>query len=119
MASVRQRPDGSYRARYRDLSGKEHAKHFRLKQDAQKWLDRETAKLETGSWVAPKTAKTTIAQWCEPWLEAYASRKQSTVRMAEVHIAKIKAEFGPRRLDSIRPSEIKSWMAKLKPKGCT
>jgi integrase len=117
MASIKQRPDGSYRARHRDPSGKEHAKHFRLKRDAQKWLDQETAKIESGSWVAPKTAKATVAKWCETWLKAYASRKPSTVRMAEVHIAKIKAEFGPRRLDSIRPSEIKSWMVKLKTEG--
>jgi integrase len=114
MSSIRQRPDGSYRARYRDLSRKEHAKHFRLKRDAQRWLDQETAKIETGSWVAPKTAKTTVAQWCETWLKAYASRKSSTVRMAEVHIGKIKAEFGPRRLDNIQPTDIKSWMVKLK-----
>jgi integrase len=93
VASIKQRPDGRYRARYRDPSGKEHAQHFRLKRDAQKWLDQETAKIEIGSWVAPKTAKTTVAQWCDTWLKAYASRKRSTVRMAEVHIAKIKAEF--------------------------
>jgi integrase len=90
---------------------------FSRRIDARKWLDRETAKIETGSWVAPKTAKTTVDQWCETWLKAYASRKRSTVRMAEVHIAKIKAEFGPRRLDSLRPSEIKSWMVKLKAEG--
>jgi integrase len=59
----------------------------------------------------------TVGQWCETWLKAYASRKNSTVRMAEVHIAKIKSEFGPRRLDSLRPSEIKSWMVKLKAEG--
>lgn len=117
MASIKQRPDGSYRARYRDLSGKEHAKHFRLKRDAKKWLDQETAKIETGSWVAPKTAKMTVAQWCDTWLRAYASRKRSTIRMAEVHVAKIKTEFGHRRLDGVRPSEIKSWMVKLKLEG--
>jgi hypothetical protein len=49
VTSIKQRPDGSYRARYRGLDGKEHAKHFRLKRDAQKWLDQETAKIETSS----------------------------------------------------------------------
>jgi integrase len=117
MSSIKQRPDGSYRARYRDHAGKEHAKHFRLKRDAQKWLDQETAKIETGSWVAPKTANTTVSERCEIFLQTYATRKRSTVRMAEVHVAKIKAEFGPRRLDSIQPSEIKSWMVKLKTEG--
>ena len=80
MASIKQRPDGQWRARYRDLSGKEHAGHFRLKRGAQEWLDQETAKIKTGTWLAPKTAKTTIAQWCDTSLAAYASRKSSTVR---------------------------------------
>jgi integrase len=33
--------------------------------------------------------------------------------MAEVHIAKIVEHFGPRRLDSIKPSDVKSWLVKL------
>jgi hypothetical protein len=103
MTSIAKRPDGQYRARYRDLSGKEHARHFTRKIDARRWLDQETAKLNTGTWVAPKTAKTTVGEWCDTWLKTYASRKASTVRMAKVHVAKIKDEFGSRRLDSVRP----------------
>ena len=37
--------------------------------------------------------------------------------MAHVHVAKIKAEFGSRRLDSVRPSEVRAWLVKLKEKG--
>ena len=33
MASVKRRPDGVWRARYRDLDGREHAKHFARKVD--------------------------------------------------------------------------------------
>ncbi len=29
MASIAKRPDGQWRARYRDESGREHSKHFR------------------------------------------------------------------------------------------
>jgi integrase len=117
MASVQKTPNGRYRARYRDASGKEHLKRFALKRDAQRWLDGETAKLQTGSWVAPRTSKTTVEQWCDTWLNTYATRKPSTVRMARVHVAKIKAEFGNRRLDSVRPSEVKAWLVALKAQG--
>jgi integrase len=37
MASIRKRPGGQYRARYRDPAGKEHARHFARKVDAQRW----------------------------------------------------------------------------------
>jgi hypothetical protein len=38
VASVKRRPDGIWRARYRDAAGKEHARHFGRKVDAQRWL---------------------------------------------------------------------------------
>ena len=50
-ARTRRNPDASgYRARYRDSSKKEHLKRFKLKKDAQRWLDQETAKIQTGNW---------------------------------------------------------------------
>ena len=39
MASITKRPDGRWRARYRDETGKEIAKHFDRKVDGQRWLD--------------------------------------------------------------------------------
>lgn len=39
MASVQKRPDGKWRARYRDDDNVEHARHFRRKIDAHDWLD--------------------------------------------------------------------------------
>lgn len=38
MASIQERPDGRLRARYRDVAGREHAKHFDLKREARAWL---------------------------------------------------------------------------------
>jgi len=106
-----------WRARYRDDAGKEHASHFDRKIDAQKWLNEQTAALVTGTHVAPKTAKMTVGEWCDAWLEGYATRRPSTVRQARVHISQIKAEFGGMRLSVIRPSHVKSWCAKLRREG--
>jgi integrase len=117
VASIQKMSNGRYRARYRDSSGKEHLKRFALKRDAQRWLDQETTKLQTGTWVAPRTAKTTVGEWCDAWLANYATRKPSTVRQARVHVDKIKEAFGGRRLDSIRPSEIRAWTVDLKEEG--
>ncbi len=117
MASIQRTANGRYRARYRDSCGKEHLKRFALKRDAQRWLDQEKSKLQTGDWVAPRDAKITVQQWCEAWLRNYGTRKPSTVRQAQVHVDQIVAEFGPRRLDCIRASEIKAWQVRLKDEG--
>ena len=117
MASIKKRDDGRYRARYRDHAGKEHARHFARKVDAQRWLDEETTKLQTGAWVDPKTAKTTVAEWCAVWIEGYAVHRNSTVRQARTHLVHIEDAFGSRRLSTVKPSDVKGWVAKLKAEG--
>jgi integrase len=114
---VRETEVDYWRARYRDDAGKEHAQHFDRKVAAQKWLDQVTASLVTGTHVAPKTARTTVGEWCDTWLEGYATRRPSTVRQARTHIAQIKAEFGVMRLSAVRPSHVKAWTAKLRKTG--
>lgn len=115
MASknIAKRPNGKYRARYRDLAGKEHAKHFARKVDAERWLDEVTAALVTGNYVDPKSQKMTVDQWCDLWLESYAHR-DSTERQARVHLARIRKEFGPLPLMAVDEMAVKRWMAKLK-----
>ena len=38
MGNIQKRPSGQWRARYRDPFGKEHARHFRRRLDAERWL---------------------------------------------------------------------------------
>ncbi|MBE0009575.1 MULTISPECIES: tyrosine-type recombinase/integrase [unclassified Arthrobacter] len=117
MASIQKRPDGRWRARYRDASGKEHSRHFARKLDGQRWLDEVTTSVVTGTYVDPKTAKTTVAQWCVSWMEGYENKRPSTVKQARSHLKHIEAEFGTKELASVRPSEVRSWTAKLKAEG--
>jgi integrase len=102
-----------WRARYVDDQGREHAKGFARKTDAQAWLDKQTSAIVTGTHVAPRDAALTVAQWCDQWLKGYQVNRPNTVRNARFHIAVINEAFGDRTLTSIRPSEIKSWVARL------
>lgn len=117
MANIQKRANGKWRARYRDDVGKEHARHFTRKADAQVWLDEQTSKLVTGTHVAPRLAKTTVSEWCDQWIESYAVNRASTVRQARTHIARIKAAFGPMQLGAVRPSQVKAWCARLAAEG--
>lgn len=67
MANIQKRPDGRWRARYRDDAGKEHAKHFARKLDAQRWLDEVTTAVVTGSYVDPKSGKVTLNRFFSDW----------------------------------------------------
>ena len=113
MSSIQKRPDGRWRARYRDLAGKEHAKHFTRKVDAQRWVDTVTASLVRGDYMSPARARTTVSQWCDTWLVGYATRRTSSVRTAKYHVSLIKDAFGPMPLAAVKPSDVKAWTVKL------
>lgn len=116
-------PSGSHgkgsrwRARYVDERGHEHAKGFSRKADAQKWLDSQTAAIIGGTHVAPRDAQLTVEQWCDLWIEGYKINRESTVREARTHIRQIVAEFDDMPLSAVRPSHVKTWVAKLRQRG--
>jgi integrase len=57
-----------WRARYVDDQGREHAKAFARKTDAQRWLDNEiTAKFATGTYISPEAGKVTVEEVYESW----------------------------------------------------
>jgi integrase len=114
--SIQRRPDGKWRARYRGADGKEHARHFDLKRDAQAWLDAETAKLVTGMWTTPKNAKITMGAWCDTWIAGYQGRA-STVSQARVTVKVIKKYFDTKRVSAIAPSDVKTWTKQLTEDG--
>ena len=72
MASIARRPDGRWRPRYRDEAGKEHARHFERKVDAQRWLDDQTAHIAHGTYVDPSAGRITFA-----WLSDALGRRNS------------------------------------------
>lgn len=117
MASITKRPDGKWRARYRDDDGKEHAKHCRLKKDAEAWIAKQTVGLIDGTHVSPKDAKVTVKEWSEIWLEGKLGGRLNSVRVAKTATKHIVAEFGPKSLKDVRPSHVKTWTGSLKASG--
>src|SRR5437763_6956850 len=99
VASIDRRPSGRYRARYRDLAGKEHARHFDRKVDAQQWLDSVTTAVHTGSYVDPRRMRLTVGEWAPQWLATRVDLKPTTHRGYEVALrSRILPEWGPVRL---------------------
>jgi len=113
MASIKKREDGKYRARYRDEDGREHAKHFARRVDAQAWLDEVTAAIVTGTYVAPKAGNETLQAFAEAWLERQPLRPSSAYNYKS-HLARhVYPALGKRKLSSIMPSEIEAWTKRL------
>lgn len=115
MASIRKQ-GARWQVRFRDPTGRQHAKRFDRKVDAQKWLDEQTAAMVQGTHVDQRTARMTVDQWCDTWLAGY-NAAPSTVRQAKVHLRLIREAFGPMQLVAVRPSAVKAWTKRLAAQG--
>lgn len=114
MASIAKRPDGVWRARYRDEAGKEHARHFPRKVDAQRWLDEVTASQVTGTYVDPRVGRVTFDAYFQEW----ASRQvwvESTARAMD--LTRRSVTFGTVSLKSLRASHLESWVKSMSASG--
>lgn len=117
MASIRKLPSkldsegrrkpAVWRARYRDESGKEHARHFERQADAQRWLDEVTAALVTGQYVDPSAGRITFAAYFEQW----AARQvwENTTDLA-MRLAARSVTFSDVPLARLRRSHLEGWV---------
>lgn len=113
MASIKQRPDGKWRARYRDDVGREHARHFGLKRDAQRWLDEVTTSVLTGQYVDPRAAQITFRAYAESWLSAQIHRP-ATADLYRGHLMRHAfPAFGDVPLNAIRATTVQGWVKRL------
>lgn len=114
MASIQKRPDGNYRARYRDEAGKEHARHFKRKVDAQRWLDEVTTAVVTGTYVDPQAGKVTFRRFYSDW-----SQRQIWVPSTRVNAERVVAtvSFSDMPMKSIRRSHVESWIKSMTSTG--
>lgn len=113
MASIKKRPNGKWRARYRDAEGKEHARHFDKRVDAQRWLDEVTASILTGQYVDPRAGRETFEAYAEQWRAAKPHRP-GTAKAVKQHLTRYAYPvLGRRPLSSITPSDMQSWATGL------
>jgi integrase len=113
MASIQKRPDGHYRARYRDPSGREHARHFSRKVDAQRWLDEATAAIVTGQYIDPRAGRVTFRECAEACRRAAPhgpTMRDKVQRTLNLHVY---PTFGDVPVNAIRPSAVQAWVSNL------
>lgn len=111
--NIQKRPDGMWRARYRDSGGREHAKHFDRKLDARRWLDEVTASVVTGQYVDPKAGRVTFKSYAEQWRAAQVHRPASAAHVETMLRRHAYPTLGDRPLSSILPSEVQAWVKRL------
>lgn len=111
MASIKKRPNGQWRARYRDEAGKEHARHFDRKVDAQRWLDEVTASVVTGQYVDPRAGRVTFEQYATTWSQRQVWVPKTLVGHRQ---AVASTTFRNMELRAVRPSHVEQWIKRMR-----
>jgi integrase len=116
--NIQRRPDGKWRARYRDTNHREHARHFSRKRDAEQWLASQEVAIARGEWVDPALSKITVGEWLSDWLAVQVQLKPTTMVRYEVAVrCQILPRFERVPLSRITHSEVSSWVQSLIDEG--
>jgi Phage integrase, N-terminal SAM-like domain len=104
----------TYRARYRDPAGREKARVFNRRVDAQRFLTEvENSKLR-GTWTDPALGRVLFHEWLAEWWSTTTNLRPST-RARDEMLLRLYAvsRFGNLPLAAIRQREVRAWVADL------
>jgi integrase len=119
MASVKKRADtGRWRARHRGPDGKERARDFDRKVDADRWLREQAAKVDRGEWTDPLRGRVTVGEYAQEWLRGKVKLKDST---RTTYDALLRSHIAPTwervPLAGVRHEDMSAWVQRLHASG--
>lgn len=114
MASIDRRPNGAFRARWREHpNGPQHSRTFARKVDATQFLVEVSHQIQTGAYVDPRSGATPFATYVEEW----GRRRRLRSSTAERHERELRLyllpRFGRVPLVAITRPAIEQWAAEL------
>lgn len=113
-SNITRRPNGKWRARFRDEDGKEYARHFDRKVDGQRWLDENRALILTGQFVSPNAGKMTFREYAEKWRGLQAHHRPATADAVRISLEKrVYPRIGDKRLRTITSTDIATMVSEL------
>jgi integrase len=118
VASIKKRPDGRWRARYRDPAGHERAGHFPTRAKAQAWLDEKTASLITGTHVDRRRSQITVGDWADQWIAGRVHLKAKTfVGYESLLKTQIRPHWSTVPLSGVAHADVVVWVASMRSDG--
>lgn len=113
--SGRPRP---WQVRYRDPSGRERAKSFPRKADAERFAVTVEADKLRGEWTDPRLSRTNLTDWSARWLRTKTHLKPKTLAGYESNLrAHVLPRFGANELRQVSRLDVEEWVAELRSKG--
>ena len=96
-----------WRGRYVDEHGREHAKAFARKLDAQRWVDEATTGMVSGTYVDPKAGRITFERYFAAWSQRQVWVPGTTQAMK---LAAGSVTFGTVPIGMVQRSHVEHWV---------
>ena len=111
--SISRRPDDRWRARYRDVNGREHAKHFKRKVDAERWLTANKSQRDRGDWLDPELARVAVAVVAVTWWTGKQLKPSSLRSYDSLWRTVVQPRWGTTPINAITYGQVVSWVNQL------
>jgi integrase len=114
MASIDKRPNGQWRARWREFpGGPQRTKQFGRKVDAERFLVDVQHRLLSGTYTPPSAGLITVDEYATEWLARRTWAPSTRDRVERELRLYILPALGPRPLSSLRRSHLEEWVRTL------
>ena len=114
MGGITKRPDGKWRARWREYPGaKEQSKHFPRRIDAEDHLAQVRADLLRGSYIDPRAGQTTFRDFAEEWRQIQTHRASTSHQVESYLRNHVYPVLGDKPLGGVRRTQIQAMVKGL------
>ena len=118
MGHIRRTESGRWQARYRDPNGRERARNFTRKVDADRFLIGVESEKLRGQWIDPEAARIRLSEVAERWYSTTAPLKPKTRSgYRSLLNSRILPYLGDLQLRHIDPVVLREWVADLQEDG--
>ncbi len=115
--SLRQRESGGWQARWYNDAGDRQSRMFPNRTEAKKFLDRVSADRQRGDYIDHRDAARTFASVAEEWLAVKVKRPKTLAGYESLLRVHLVPTFGPRPVGSLRPLDVRRWLADEQRRG--
>jgi integrase len=107
-----------WRARYVDDEGREHAKSFDRRVDAQAWLNEITASQVLGTYVAPRAGLVLVGELHAKWVGTQGHLKATTVATRSVTwTSHVEPRWSAVAVADVHTTDVRSWVQTMVTEG--
>lgn len=112
MATIKRRADrgGRWEVRFRDHEGKQRARLFDRKVDAENFAASTRVDVLRGTYLDPTGARRTFGDYAAHWLTSQVHRETTAAQVASHLRNHIMPAFGARPMAAVRTSEVQAWV---------